>query len=141
MERKAIQWRQLCAIARVVIEAEPTIDDSEWKARTKDLAAAQGYDSLPPLMLTKALTAVEHVLEKQWGPRPPPFPSVPAAQSTASAPPPIRTDRRGSQPWMSLKEIIANLKPSAPSRASLETSHENSEIDAAEESQLRSDRP
>lgn len=62
--------RVLCAIARAVLEQEPAIDDAEWKERTKCRLLSQGWAYPTPSELGAALSAVEHALAKQWGPRP-----------------------------------------------------------------------
>lgn len=117
-----MEFRQVCAIARVVIEADPTISDSEWKAGTKDLAARQGYDSIPPDMLARALTQVEQALERIWGQRP-------AGQLTPTSEAPSRPQQdppwshpRGRSGMTSLSNLIERLKASGPSAPPSSTS-------------------
>lgn len=67
---RAIEFHQVCAIARLVLLREPTMNDSEWKESTKVTAAKQGYDEPAADMLSRAMTQVEHALKRTMGPRP-----------------------------------------------------------------------
>lgn len=109
IERREIQFHQLCAIARTVLEANPTITDSEWKDRTLEKAAKQGYDEAPSDMLSRALTQVEHALIRTLGPRPiegPPQP--PETVKPQQHDPPWQ---RGKAPagWKLVASLMANL--------------------------------
>jgi hypothetical protein len=74
-ERKPVGWRQLCAITRELIEAEPTIDDAEWKERIKQrLTALELTYPEDWAAINRAMDAVQRTLEKAWGPRPIPVP-------------------------------------------------------------------
>jgi hypothetical protein len=72
--RKPIAYRQLCAVVRSVLEQEPSIDDAEWKERTKCRLVALGFDYPTPAELAAVLSAVERALVKRWGLRPVPMP-------------------------------------------------------------------
>lgn len=120
-DRRPIEFHQLCAIARTVIQADPTISDNEWDQRTQDKAAAQGYDSPEPQMLVRALRHVENALTRTLGSRPLPAEVTlvppPTIKPTQDDPPWRRTPGMAQQ-WASIAELIANLqgsKPSAPS--------------------------
>lgn len=114
--RKPIAWRQLCAIARDQISAEPTIDDCEWAERIKTRLAVLGFEEVqPPHQPTAAMRAVQRALEKSWGPRPAP---LPVRSSTPPPSPPPRErpwPRRPGGRWTSLQELLASLKASAGS--------------------------
>ena len=72
--RKPVEWRQLCKITEAVIEQEPTISDSEWKARIRDrLASLEFEQPATTEPIHRAMSAVEKALEKRRGPRPPPL--------------------------------------------------------------------
>jgi len=58
--------RVLCAIARVVIEEDPSIDDAEWKETIKRRLVTQGWQYPDPEDLGIAITAVERAINKQW---------------------------------------------------------------------------
>lgn len=78
---RPIDYRQVCAIARVVLLREPSITDAEWKAATLETCAKQGWDNPSNEMLARALGAVERSLLETIGPRPgyePPAPPNPA---------------------------------------------------------------
>lgn len=67
---RPIEFRQVRAIARVLLLRTPTITDSEWKAQTRETAAKQGYDEPPTDMLDRALVSVEQEMLRTMGPRP-----------------------------------------------------------------------
>lgn len=109
-ERREIEFHQLCAIARTVLEANPTITDAEWKDRTREKAAKQGYAEAPPDMLPRAMSQVEHALVRTLGPRPV---DLPPAQPVTVKPqqddPPWH---RGKTPagWAIVQRLMASLK-------------------------------
>lgn len=65
-----ISFAALCAIARTVIETDRGITDAEWKERIKCRIARDRRAYPTPHDLGAVLSAVEHALAKQWGPRP-----------------------------------------------------------------------
>lgn len=67
--RRPIEFRQVCAIARVVLLQTPTISDAEWKAAVLDTCAKQGWDNPEGDMLARALGAVERATMQTIGPR------------------------------------------------------------------------
>jgi len=80
MPKKPVEWRQLCAIARDQIQADPTINNFEWKERIKIRLLAIGLMyPVEPDGIDRALRAVERALSREWGPRPAPVTSVPAS--------------------------------------------------------------
>jgi len=82
-EYRPIEFRQVCALARVTLLREPTMNDSEWKAAVKEIAAKQGWDNPPVDMLDRALNSVERALQETTGPRP----TVDPPHSTGAKPP------------------------------------------------------
>lgn len=108
MERKPIEWRQLCAIARDLLTAEPTIDDGEWAERIKQRLAVLGFASVrPPHRLTEAMRAVQRALEKRWGPRPiPDLSHHPARRVSAPPDPPLPRRSTAPQPWTPLAALV-----------------------------------
>lgn len=114
--RRLIDLRQLCSIARTVLEADPTIDDYEWKERTKLLVAQQGYRLERSDLLADALTQVERALEKTRGPRPAPMPppafdpSKRTAEAVDQVDPPWSKRTPKPQGWTSVQQL-ANPKP------------------------------
>jgi hypothetical protein len=80
--RHPVRWRQLYAIARDSLKADPTLDNVEWSERIKDRIVALGltYPERPDA-IHSAMRAVEHVVKRD-----PPRTSRPA--TTAARPPP-----------------------------------------------------
>jgi hypothetical protein len=83
MQTKQPDTRQLCAIARAVLDDDPSVDDAEWKERVKCRLVAQGWAYPPPHALTAALDRVERATGRCRQP------SLPIA----SPPPPGETGR------------------------------------------------
>jgi chromatin segregation and condensation protein Rec8/ScpA/Scc1 (kleisin family) len=102
---RAIQFHQLCAIAKAELLAEPTMDDSEWKARTKDRLTRQGYDYPEPTMLSRVLAAVE-AATRQTVVRSVILPSKPEPTQLQQADPPWR----GTKPagWAVVEALLAS---------------------------------
>jgi hypothetical protein len=125
MERPPIGWRQLCAITREQIEAEPTIDNGEWAERIKERLVRLGFAYPdPPDRLTDAMDAVERALEKLWGPRPihlpPTFRQGPRREVLHQVDPPWPKSQ-APQEWTSLKDLLGKLKASHSSGKSSRT--------------------
>lgn len=74
MQRKPIPLPALCAIVRVVIERDPSVDNFTWMEDSKRELLRQGWNYPRPEDLASALQRVERALSKRWGPRPPPRP-------------------------------------------------------------------
>lgn len=125
-EREPVRWRQLCAITREVILAEPTMDDAEWKARIKDRLIVLELDYPSALdMIQSAMSAIEHALTQTLGPRPPPTPlTVSSAVTTGTKPqqddPPWKRFGRSSPGWASIADLMANLQGFASSAPSFD---------------------
>jgi hypothetical protein len=68
-EYRPVEFRVVCAIARVALLAAPRMTDAEWKAAVLDACAKQGWDNPPSDMLARALGAVERALAQTVGPR------------------------------------------------------------------------
>ena len=77
-----IDWRQLCAVARELLKADPTIDNFEWSERIKDriLKIGKTYPARPDA-IHAAMRAVERVHHR-------PAPTLPT-------PPPPDLSRHG----------------------------------------------
>jgi hypothetical protein len=62
-------FRQLCAIAKALLEQRPTLltDSGEWKESIKDRATALGYPRPMTADVYKAMDAVEHVHRRRSG--------------------------------------------------------------------------
>jgi hypothetical protein len=118
-ELRPVEWRQLCAIARELLMADPTIDDAEWKARIKERLCRLEFDYPAKFdTIPRAMSAVERALSAKWGPRPVGQPPRPA---------PVQPPRQEDPPWShrrqpgavtSIAALLANLRPSAPSETS-----------------------
>ncbi len=106
-------FRQLCVITREQIEAEPTIDDFEWRERIKQRLINLSFTyPTDRAAITRAMDAVEKALEKHWGPRPPTSTSPPSPQREPMPPrtdPPWGPYSRESSEWRSLRDLIADL--------------------------------
>lgn len=77
--RRPIEFRHVCAIARMVLLKAPVMTDAEWKESIKQACAKQGWDNPQTALLSRAMSAVEKALSQTMGPRP-------VHQDTASAP-------------------------------------------------------
>lgn len=88
---RPIEFRQACAIARVVFLRDPGMTTFEWKESVKDACVKQGYLTPEGDMLTRAISAVERALEQTMGPRqtredvPPPVPPKPNGREWTAA--------------------------------------------------------
>jgi hypothetical protein len=122
--RRPLQFHQLCAIAKTVIEADRTITDGEWKVRVKELAARQGYANPTTPMLAEALTRVEKAVERQYGLRQVTEPSrAPrAARGVLRDRPWPRPHLLSQRRWTSVRDLIQELQRSVPSVSSCRTS-------------------
>lgn len=115
MDRKLIEFRQLCALVRAIVQAEPTIDDAEWKARTLAQMAKWGFaEPSDKAMLGRAMTQVEFAMRKTLGPRLAPLRGNPEAPSK---PQPPQFEGRTNRPlgWDLVERLMARLQGSVPS--------------------------
>lgn len=69
--QKIPELRQLCAIARAVLDDEPSIDDAEWKERIKCRLVAQGWAYPQPHAITDAMDRTERAVGRQQPPSTP----------------------------------------------------------------------
>ncbi len=67
---RPLDYRQTCAIAKLVLLRDPAATYGEWAEATKCEAARQGYATPLADPLTRAMKAVERSLEAVLGPRP-----------------------------------------------------------------------
>lgn len=122
---KPIEWRQLCAVARELLTADPTISDAEWKARIKKRLARLEFDYPTADTIVRAMGSVERALAQTLGPRPTPVPVSPVTPpQTLQQPhePPWKRLAATSGKWASMSELIASLQgcvSSAPSCSAL----------------------
>lgn len=102
---RPIETHQLCAIARSVLRSDPTIDDCEWKERTKLLLSKQGYEYPSPQLMASALAGVERAMRKSVGPRPVRLPQQPERKPLQQHDPPWR----GRKPagWAVVARMLA----------------------------------
>jgi hypothetical protein len=112
-ERKPVEWRQLCAIAREILTTSPTIDDFEWKERIKDRLFALELTYPAPIdRINRAMDAVERALANQGWRRPAPAPpaSPPTQPSTQRDPPWRRHSRQPTSGFTSLADLMTALR-------------------------------
>lgn len=115
MDYKPIEFRQLCAVVRAVIQRDPTIDDAEWKARTSDILQKMGFaEPEDHGMIARAMTQVEFAVRKTLGPRPVPLKATP---EEPTKPEPPRFEGRTNRPagWDLVQKLMANLQDLAAS--------------------------
>jgi hypothetical protein len=64
--RTPIGWRQLCAVSRVELEQDPTIDTLEWAERIKARILQLGF-TYPEAIdgIHRAMRAVERVVDRR----------------------------------------------------------------------------
>lgn len=120
---KPIEFRQLCALLRAIIQAEPSIDDAEWKARARDTLAKWGFAEPDTAMLARGLSAVEQAMRETVGPRPVrPIPT-PSQPTTEPKPEPPFSKGRTSTPegWDVVLRLMAKLRQSVASAQSSPT--------------------
>lgn len=115
---RPIEYRQLCAVVKMILQQAPTIDDAEWKAQIQDRLEALGFEPPKGDMLSRAMAQMEHVLRQTIGPRlqrPIPAPAKPEAPSV---PPPesVRTNRPAG--WDIVVSMMRNLRKVSPVCAS-----------------------
>lgn len=97
-------YPQLCALARQQLLADPTMPDSEWRARIKDRLVQLGFAYPHPDQFAAALAAVEYI---QRRPRPAmPLAAVPRRDEPVA---PIPTARRTSDGWTRLGDIAKKV--------------------------------
>jgi len=110
IDRPAVHYRQLCAIAREQVLAAPTISDGEWADRIKDRLAALGFACPRPDQIASATSSVSHALAKTLGPRHVqssmrPKDQAPAPVELPSKPTPAE--------WARMASLLRNLTPKA----------------------------
>lgn len=117
---KPIEFRQLCALLRSILQAEATIDDAEWKARAMDTMAKWGFEAPKPEQMGRAMSAVEQAMKQTIGPRP-----IRATPEPDPVGPPrrpeIQKETRNHNPpgWSLVVGLMAKLQRSASSEPSL----------------------
>jgi len=105
---RPMPWRQLYAIARDLLTADPTLTDGEWAARIKDTVAARQKAYPTNDQLLRAMRAVEHQRPRLLPLPPKPPPPMPVQQDD----PPWRRYQRGRAQWSSVGALITTLTAS-----------------------------
>lgn len=106
-DRKPIEYRQLCAIVKTILQHDPSIDDAEWKARTRDTLAKYGFQEPTTDALARAMSHMEYVLRATVGPRP-----MPTLSAGGYQPPSALAEHRTHHPagW----DIVVSLMKKQP---------------------------
>lgn len=119
-----VEYRQLCAIAKTIIQQEPSIDDAEWKARVRDTLAKWGFAEPDADQLVRAMNQVEYALRKTIGPRPVREIPVPMANPYVRQEPTEPTHRTNHPAgWNIVVGLMAKLQQARqPSPASVPSS-------------------
>lgn len=114
LDLKDISFPQLCAVSRDLLQAEPGMDDSEWKARIKDRLVKWGFQYPHPESLAKAMDATHRAHERAHGQRPVNLPEKPQPVPIRQDDPPWRgMDRRQTGPT-SVQELLSTIQRYAP---------------------------
>lgn len=69
-DRRPVDFRQVCAIARAVILARPHYTDSEWRDSIKRVIVRQRFADPSPDLIARAMTRVERAMWETVGSRP-----------------------------------------------------------------------
>jgi hypothetical protein len=107
--RHPIGFRQLCAVARELLENDPSIDDAEWREAIKCRIVALGYTYPPqPQTIPDAMARVERACSRPV----PVLPSPARSESPKRAPAwrPSSYAPRVDGHFTSLADLIAALK-------------------------------
>lgn len=64
---RPIEFRQVCAIARVVFLQSPQMTDAEWKGAIADTCVKQGWEPPDSELMARAMGAVERALQQTTG--------------------------------------------------------------------------
>jgi hypothetical protein len=113
---KEIKFPQLCALVRSIIQKDPKIPDSEWKARTLDTLAKWGFaEPADPEMVGRAMSQVEFAVRKTLGPRP--LQPLVATPEPLRPKPPDFKEARTNRPagWDLVQRLMTKLQASASS--------------------------
>lgn len=113
---KPIEFRQLCAVVKMLLQQAPQIDDAEWKARAKDRLEELGFAEPDAETLSRAMTQVEYALKQTIGERirrEVPVPSKPN-QDHQPAPPvsSVRTNHPAG--WEIVVAMMRRLRKVSP---------------------------
>lgn len=87
MERKPIEFRQLCAMVRSIVQQEPTMSYTEWKELSLRRLIDWGFEIPDMQVLNRAMERVDEAITRTLGPRP-------VVIQTAAAP-----AKRAPEPW------------------------------------------
>lgn len=99
---RPIEFHQTCAIARLVLLRDPTVDNFEWSEAVKDACVKQGWRTPEGDMLPRAMAAVERALLQTMGPR--------ATKTTpAPKPRPLPVAPLTPQEWASFAKTIRSV--------------------------------
>lgn len=108
---KPIAFHQLCALLRSILQAEPSIADAEWKARTLDALGRMGFRPPKSDQLRQAMSTIEQAMRFTIGPRP----TQDTPPPKASPPFELPKEARTSTPlgWDVVARLMATLQRSA----------------------------
>lgn len=107
--RQPMGFRQLCSVARELLEHEPNIDDADWREAIKCRIIALGYTYPPhPQTIPDAMARVERALSRPLPVPPAPGRSVPAKRAPEWRP--SSYEPRVDGHFTSLADLIAALK-------------------------------
>lgn len=117
---KPIEFRQLCAVVKMLLQQDPTIDDAELKARTRDRLEKLGFDEPSPDTLSNAMTQVEQALKLTIGPRRIGRPIPEPIKAGTDPKPDLPKEARTNQPagWDIVASLMAKLHRGAGSTSS-----------------------
>lgn len=111
--RPIVGFAQLCIITREQIEADPTVDNFEWKERIKRRLLSLGFTyPAEPDTIDRALHAVERALAKAGRTRPGPAPASAPPQPDAMLERPLSRDEARAF----LADVAARAKIAKPIR-------------------------
>lgn len=135
---KPIQYRQLCMVAKTVLQRNPLMDDAEWKAKTQDTLEKMGFEAPDAGMLVRAMNGVENSLKATVGPRPTrPVPMPTESKAELPIDPPIPTGRTHRPAgWDIVVDLMRRLAPTSSS-ASLPPRPDVTPLGITEDAALR----
>jgi hypothetical protein len=136
---KPIQFHQLCALVKTIIQQDPSIDDAEWKARARDTMAKWNFQEPDAATLGRAMSQVEYALKQTVGPRPIRETPVPVQPQTVAQEPPQPAGRTHSPAgWDIVVGLMAKLQKgcNASALSSLKPSGPRETLAVTEEAAL-----
>lgn len=113
---KPIEFRQLCAVVKMLLQQAPQIDDAEWKARTRDHLQKLGFDEPDSEQLSRAMTQVEYALRQTVGPRMAGRPVPEPVRAQPEPKPDLPKEARTNKPagWEIVQAMMGRLRRVSP---------------------------